>query len=99
VSEQPPPPSQDVPAPIGAQDRPEEPTASEPPATEPVAPGRAPPAQAPPPVSPPPAFAVHSEPQPPPPAEPEPTQRPELAAGAAFAGGFLVAMILRRLAR
>jgi len=34
----------------------------------------------------------------PPPASPQ-SDRPEVAVGAAFAGGFVVAMILKRLAR
>jgi hypothetical protein len=45
---------------------------------------------------------VNEQPQTPPPAatpEAAVEDRPELAVGAAFAGGFLVALILKRLAR
>ena len=45
----------------------------------------------------PPAFTP-AEPVPSPPAAPA-AQRPEVAVGAAFAGGFLAALILKRLAR
>jgi hypothetical protein len=74
-----------------------EPAPAEAPAPEPVAPTEAP---APEPVA----------PVPPPPVTPEiqsdgasttaaPDDRPEIAVGAAFAGGLAVAMILKRLAR
>ena len=70
------------------------------------------PPAAPPPPAPPPTFAAPPPPPPPPPAPDPPAisgpdsgpaatahDRPEVAVGAAFAGGFLLAMMLKRLGR
>jgi hypothetical protein len=58
----------------------------------------APPAQAPPIPGPGPA-AAHVNDGPLPSGSPFPADRPEIAVGAAFAGGFVLALILKRLAR
>jgi hypothetical protein len=59
----------------------------------------APPAPMPPPVAPPPPGFGQSSDAPRDGAAARPADRPELVVGAAFAGGFALAMILRRLAR